>query len=255
MAGLGVLVALVLLTVVPLGSRLLRGAPALPLWYLAAAPAVTALLVPTGPVAVALALPWAVLTGRAALGSLVRDGAVRRVAAASAGACLAIAGGALLVDRSGVELFGFDHERWRLTVLHFCVAGFACSLLAGLTHLATGRARWVVAALPVGTSLVALGHFVGEEVELAGAVVLTGALLGLAVAVVRGLGTASQLVLVSALTPVATMALAVWWAVGELLDSPHLSLGETAATHGVANALGVGLCGVLGWTTLTKEQL
>lgn len=252
MTGLGLLVALLLLTVVPLGTRLLRGTPPLPWWYAAGVPAALSLTTDS----LLLALPFAALTSLTAVHvALRREDPVRWVAATTAAVSLAVAGAALVVDRTGVELWGFDHARWRLTVLHFCVAGFACALLAGLTHVATGHARAVVLLLPVGTATVATGHFLGEWVELAGAVVLTTALLLLAAVVVRRLGSPPQLVLVSALTPVASMLLALSWAVGEALDLPHLSLGATAATHGVANALGVGLCGVLGWTTFTKERL
>ena len=252
MTGLGLLVAVLLLTVVPLGTRLLRGAPPLAWWYATGALAASSLTT-DGPL---LALPFATLTSFTAVRvALRREPWVRWVAASTAAGSLAVAGGALVVDRTGVELWGFDHARWRLTVLHFCVAGFACALLAGLTHVATGRGTAVVLLLPVGTATVATGHFLGDDVELAGAVVLTTALLLLAAVVVRRLAGPPQLVLVSALTPVATMLLALSWAVGEAFDLPHLSLGATAATHGVANALGVGLCGVLGWTSFTKERL
>ena len=252
MLGLGVLVAALLLTVVPLGTRLLRGAPSLPWWYATCVPAAFSLTTDSP----LLALPFAALTSLTAVRVALRcEEPYRWLAATTAATSLAIAGGALVVDRTGVELFGFDHARWRLTVLHFCVAGFACALLAGLTHVATGRARAVVVLLPIGTATVATGHFVGDDVELAGAALLTSALLLLAWTVVRRLRGAPQLVVVSALTPAATMLLALSWAVGEAFDLPHLSLGATAATHGVANALGVGLCGVLGWTTFTKERL
>jgi hypothetical protein len=39
----------------------------------------------------------------------------------------------------------------------------------------------------------------------------------------------------------------VHFALGRATGLPHLSIPETAATHGVLNALGVGLCGLLAW--------
>lgn len=44
---------------------------------------------------------------------------------------------------------------------------------------------------------------------------------------------------------VATMLLALWWAVGEAFDVPHPSLSWMVLTHGVANAFGFGLCALL----------
>jgi hypothetical protein len=37
------------------------------------------------------------------------------------------------------------------------------------------------------------------------------------------------------------------FALGRATGLPHLGIPETAATHGVLNALGVGLCGLLAW--------
>ena len=47
-------------------------------------------------------------------------------------------------------------------------------------------------------------------------------------------------------TPV-TMLLAVHFVLGRVTPLPHLAVPDTAATHGVLNALGVGLCGLLAW--------
>jgi AcrR family transcriptional regulator len=44
-----------------------------------------------------------------------------------------------------------------------------------------------------------------------------------------------------------SMVLAVSWALGEATGLPHPSLAWMAATHGVANALGFALCGMVGW--------
>ncbi len=51
------------------------------------------------------------------------------------------------------------------------------------------------------------------------------------------------------------MALALWWAVGRLTGLAHPDLGLMAATHGVANAVGVCLCGLLGWRLLRPVRL
>jgi hypothetical protein len=52
---------------------------------------------------------------------------------------------------------------------------------------------------------------------------------------------------VGSLVLVATMLLALDWALGRLLGLPHLSVSWMVATHGVANALGFALCSLLAW--------
>ncbi len=43
------------------------------------------------------------------------------------------------------------------------------------------------------------------------------------------------------------MLLAVQWAIGQHTDLPALLIPEMVRTHGLANAFGFTLCGVLGW--------
>ncbi len=89
---------------------------------------------------------------------------------------------------------------------------------------------------------------------LAGAVVLTAAMWVIGLLTWRDLrpgapDPATRVLLgVSSAVLVATMALALSWAVGEAFDVPHLSLSWMVATHGLADALGFGLCSVLAWT-------
>lgn len=266
---LTVLTVVVVGLVVPLGVRLLWLPAATPVsWWLGAgAAAALGSLWESGPIAMALVLPWCALGGFAAatgLGRLreLRAEPARALAALTASTSLAVAAFALVVDRSGTAPFlGFESAVWRLTVLHFCVAGFAAALLAGLALVATGSRAAAVGCVtvPTGTALVAAGHFLGDHAELAGALVLTVGLLASSFTVLRRVvhldDSGGQLLAVSAAVTPVTMTLAVWWAFGESFDVPHLSLTQTAATHGVGNAFGIGLCGVLGWSTVAKEQL
>lgn len=264
---LTLLVALVAVAVVPLGVRLLRLPVAVPTaWWMTTGLLVCVALGSVGAPAVELALPWCLLCLGTAAAGLVRfrelgSDPLRALASLSASTSLAVCAFALLVDRSGHPVLGFDLTTWRLTVLHFAVAGFATSLLTGLA-LVAARSRpegYGVVAVPLGTALVAAGHFTGPWLELAGAVSLATGLLATSWTVLRHVvrvdDDGGQLLAVAALTPPFTMALALWWALGEAAAIPHLSLTQTAASHGLANAVGVGLCGVLGWTTVTKEQL
>ncbi|OKI71480.1 YndJ family protein [Streptomyces sp. MJM1172] len=124
-----------------------------------------------------------------------------------------IAAAALVAERAGYRLFGFDLDILALTVPHFHFAGFTAALVAGLVcragdqaapatahatapataHATTpaaapattpatapaaapgaaGLSRWAAYSVPGGTLLVLLGYFVDDWAELAGAVVLT----------------------------------------------------------------------------------
>jgi hypothetical protein len=57
----------------------------------------------------------------------------------------------------------------------------------------------------------------------------------------------------SAGTLVVTMVLALDWSLGEATGFPHLPLPWMVAIHGVGNAFGFGLCGILAWRELTRE--
>jgi hypothetical protein len=258
----GVLVALGMVVVVPLGLRRLDTAGLGPLsrvWPAVGAVAAAALLLPRGPLAVALVAPYAVACVAATWYGLRRLVRRRRVspqelAAFTATSSLSVAALSLLAERAGIELLGFSLAVHGLTVAHFHFAGFAAALLAGLTasRVPTRVARGGAVAVPLGTAVVAVGHFTGRWTELAGALVLTVGLLGTSWVAGRAVAprlepTARRLMLVAACVTPVTMLLAVHFALGRATGLPHLGIPETAATHGVLNALGVGLCGLLAW--------
>ncbi len=260
----GVLSVLGMAIVAPLGLRRLATpgvARLVPLWPVLALLAGLALLLDRGPLAVALAVPYALGTvAVAALAArrwLTARGRpwTREMVAAFAAVSLTVAATSLLAERAGVELLGFPLAIHGLTVAHFHYAAFAAVLLAGLTARARpGRAGEAAAwAVPVGTAITFLGFFTNDDVELAGATVLTAGLLVTSYLLLRVRG--GVLLTVAALALPATMALAMWWAAGEALGFAHPSLRQMAATHGVANALGVGLCGLLGWTRAAAPPL
>jgi hypothetical protein len=270
----GVLSVLGMVVVAPLG--LLRlGTPGVrrlvPAWPALGLLAGLGLLLHRGAPAVALVVPYAAacaaVTSLAALRGLRwlsrRDTSVtREMAAAFAGVALLVAAQSLVAERAGVPLLGFDAGTLGLTVAHFHFAGYAAVLLAGLTaQRAPGRVAYAGAwAVPVGTFLTFVGFFTTQLVELAGAVVLTAGLLATSYAVLRlapAVGdrvACALLVLAAAVAPL-TMTLALWWAYGEATGAAHPTLRLMAATHGVTNALGVGLCGLLGWYRLAPPPL
>ncbi|MCX5192974.1 YndJ family protein [Streptomyces sp. NBC_00249] len=272
------IVTLGMLYVVPVGLRLVDPAGlrrTARLWPLAALPGALCLWLPRGTTATALAALYALATlalaARAAArlrgaprtspGSLPRL-APPEVAVLTALAAPSVAGTALVAERAGYRLFGFELDILALTVPHFHFAGFTAALVAGLVcRAAPGRpgARWAAYSVPAGTLLVLLGYFVDDWAELLGAVVLTAGMWAVALTTWRDLRPAARdrttgaLLATSAAVLVATMLLALWWAAGEATGIVHPTLTWMAATHGLGNALGFALCSLLAWRRLTGE--
>ncbi|MCK8678190.1 YndJ family protein [Streptomyces lichenis] len=262
------IVPLGMLVVLPLGLALLDPAglrTVRRLWPLFAVPGAVCLWLPRGALATTLACGYALgtvlLAGHAA-GRLVRGGravpAPAEVAALTALACPAVAASALVAERAGHRLLGFDLDILALTVPHFHFAGFAAALVAGLVCRTADRpaARFAGYSVPSGTLLVLAGYFVDDWAELLGALVLTAGMWTVAWLTWREVRPTAPdratrvLLAVSAAVLVATMLLALSWAVGQATGLPHPDLAWMAATHGLGNALGFALCSVLAWRRL-----
>jgi hypothetical protein len=243
-------VSLGMLIVVPLGLTLLPTRTTSTRWWFAfAVPGAVALWLQRGAVSIVLASVY--FAGTLVLIALAarhffqhRTVSTRQVALYTALATPSIAALALVAERSSYELFGFNLTVLSLTVAHFHFAGFAAALMAYLA--ADGLAA---VSVPLGTAIVLLGFFLGDPVELVGAVVLTAGmwLVGwnLWKRSQRADRTTAILLTVSGSVLALTMLLAVSWALGHVVDTPYLPLEWMVATHGVANAIGFALCGVL----------
>ncbi|MBW5480515.1 YndJ family protein [Streptomyces bambusae] len=280
------IVTLGMLAVVPAGLRLIAPAgpgpatgphaPADPdrlralarIWPLLAAPGAVCLWLPRGAAATALAVLYAAATAGLALRAparLLRSRSLAppEIAVLTALCSPAVAGTALVAERAGYELFGFELDILALTVPHFHFAGFAAALVAGLVCRAARPgpgAHRAAYSVPAGTLLVLAGYFVDDWAELAGAVVLTAGMWAVALLTwreirpgVRG-RTVRALLAVSAAVLVATMLLALWWALGEATGVVHPTLTWMAATHGLGNALGFAVCSLLAWHRLTRDR-
>ncbi|MFI5530736.1 YndJ family protein [Kitasatospora sp. NPDC051853] len=270
------IVMLGMLAVVPLGLGLLGGPGAAALarlWPFAALPGALALWLPRGATATALAAVYAAATVALALLAPARLAHRRSLAPAELAALTAlaapsVAGLALVAERSGTELFGFDLDILALTVPHFHFAGFTAALVAGLVGRTVGdhpgQAAAAALSVPLGTLLVLGGYFVGDLAELVGAVVLTAGMWLTGLLTWRDVSRRApdrltgRLLLGSAAVLVATMLLALWWALGEATGLAHPTLTWMAATHGLGNALGFALCSLLAWRRLgptAREEL
>ncbi|WP_432075320.1 YndJ family protein [Streptomyces wuyuanensis] len=262
------IVMLGMLVIVPLGLRLVPDPdPGVVrrLWPLLALPGAVSPWLPRGALATALASVYALATVALALHAPARLRRTRSLAPAelavlTALVAPAVAGVALVAERSGHELLGFDLEILALTVPHFHFAGFAAALVAGLVCRSAGgpTGRFAAVSVPAGTLLVLAGYFTGDWAELAGAVVLTAGMWAVALLTWRDVrtGRAERLIRklfgVSAAVLVATMLLALSWALGEATGLPHPGVTWMAATHGLGNALGFALCSLLAWLRLEE---
>ncbi|MFJ3146602.1 YndJ family protein [Streptomyces halstedii] len=258
----GLVVMLGMLVIVPAGLGLV-GDPALArirrLWPLFAVPGAVALWLPRGTAATAAAACYALGTLLLAAHAPLRLARTRgagpaEIALFTALVTPSVAALALVAERSGHQLFGFGLGILALTVPHFHFAGFAAALVAGLVCRAGDDGpvgRFAALSVPLGTLLVLAGYFIGDLAELAGAVVLTAGMWAVALLTRRtALGVGRDrvtriLLTASAAVLVATMVLALSWALGEATGLPHPSLTWMAATHGVGNALGFALCSLL----------
>jgi hypothetical protein len=256
------LVAVGMLVVVPAGLRLIRDpdvAFARRCWPVGAVAGAVSLWLPRGTVATSLATVYAVAAAVLCAYAVSRPVPPRRewpteAAVLTALISPAVAASALVAERAGYPLFGFEPGVLALTVAHFHFAGFAAALIAGLqSRMTPGRAADAAAlTVPAGTLLVLLGYFTAEAVELAGALVLTAGMWTVGWLTWRYARTevpdrlTALLLGCSAVVLAGSMVLAVSWALGEATGLPHPSLAWMAATHGVANALGFAVCAMVG---------
>ncbi|HEX5367577.1 MAG TPA: YndJ family transporter [Acidimicrobiales bacterium] len=249
--------------------------------------AVGALALPEGVVAGVAALPWSVvglcgaaaglsLLGEVVPGEALRVGLVRwplAVLTLAAALChLAVGSGWLVASCLGLRPFGMSHDAVRVVAVHLHYAGFGTAVLAA-TGLAC--ADWMASRVSlsvgsvtaaVGPPVVAVGLATGWPLpQLGGSVLLTvaawavgfGTFLlatstsasGAAPATARGPVQAlgRSLLVVSSLSSVVPMVLAVGWAVARHLAGPTLGTTDMAAAHGVLAAVGFVVVGLVGW--------
>jgi hypothetical protein len=173
---------------------------------------------------------------------------------------LPVGGAWLLASRLGLSPMGFTEPIVLLTAVHFHYAGFAAPLLAVATaRTLTASDHWKYAAFKSfvfgvlgGPALLAAGFIVGPKVKPAAAIVVALSEAGLALAMLAAVrsiqnGATRVLLVASSASALFGMALAGRWALGEYPRQPFLDLARMARLHGVTNAIGFVLCGLLGW--------
>jgi hypothetical protein len=265
------------LVIVPLGLSLVPAGLPLDLddWFyrsallvqpFAAACVVVSFLFEPGRVSGALALPWWLLTILIAIFgfSRLRHPALRTTAEISVSAGLVylpIAGFWLVVSRLGIQLLGFGDTIILLTSVHFTFAAYSAPILAGLTGrrlIQLGKSDTVFQFVPfgiiLGMPMVAAGITFSPLAALIGAVVLSLSLVLLAIFVIgwvlpRVSSVAARLLLsLSSFSSAAAMVLACVYAYSIVTRTLLIDIPQMAMTHGLINAFGFVLCGMLAWT-------
>ena len=259
--GLLVLAATV---VVPLAIPLVAPRTAVRLWVAVGALTLPSLLLERGhAAAVLLAVPWLAVAAATALGTArrwVRDGrrwTLDALVSPVTFGYLAGAAGSLVASRSGFTFRHLVEPIVQLTAIHYSYAAFVAPVLAHrLRRHLDGHPASTVALilLLVAPPIVAAGFVTRWAVfQVGGAVLLFVATWTLA-ALTLTRAPHHPLLVVSSLAVLAPMVLAVSWAAGQFWAVPALGIPDMARTHGVLNALGFSLCGVLGWRAVAARS-
>jgi hypothetical protein len=269
------------LVIVPLGLPLVPMSPslapgpygiALLLQPFGAAAVIASTLISRGLAAALLASLWFLVTLAVAFFGLwrLRQERLRSTAEVSIDAALLyLPVGAvwLVMSRLGIQPLGFGDTIVLLTAVHFHFAGFAAPLLAGLAGRRLGARqtlqatfRFAVLGIIAGTPLVAAGLTFSPVIGLVGALVISIGLILLAVLVSFSLvpslqsALAQVFLLISSLSSVPAMLLASVYAYSLATQTLIVDIPQMAMTHGVLNAFGFALCGLLAWTILHNPE-
>jgi hypothetical protein len=188
-----------------------------------------------------------------------RSGRVRATCAAVAIARidLAVGGAWFVASRLGMRPMGIHEPIGLLTAVHFHYAGFATATIAAATLRFGRRARsawferlvWAIAGLPY---VVAVGFVVSPILKMSAAILFSVSVAVLAI-FLRAYGTRAEkaesrvLLHIAAGAVFAAMIFSGVYAVTDFAGSSLLTIPEMARTHGILNAMGFCLCGLLGW--------
>lgn len=178
---------------------------------------------------------------------------------------LLVAGVWLVASRAGIQLLAFREPIVLLTAVHFHFAGYASAVLAGLTYEQFRESPWktllrvALLAVVCGPGVLGLAFLLGPKVKLVAALLIAAGQLGLASGMVLvGISLKNSsgrwLLFVAGASVAAGMVLAAIWAVGEYPLQSFVNIRQMAEFHGVLNAVGFAVCGLMGWTLLKAAR-
>ncbi len=171
---------------------------------------------------------------------------------------LVVGGAWLVASRLGMRPMGIQEPIGLLTAVHFHFAGFATAMIASATLAFAprrGEEGWLkvvvlmVAGLPM---VVAAGFVISPLLKMVAALWFSASVAALAIAVHAsgrnaGNTTARVLLQVAGGAVFAGMALSATYAIADYVGSEALTIPQMARTHGLLNAIGFCLAGLLGW--------
>lgn len=253
---------------IPLAYRIaLRAQPVAALMVLAS------FFISNGPVAGGLTVVWLIMTVIIAVGSFrhFKSGTGANLSNVSllAGHFFLPVGAAwLLLSRFGVGPRNFSALTVFLAALHFHFSGFTLQILIAATGRQLQSSAWrlgvahqcVAIGAIVGIPLIAAGNVLASPVikfiGVASMVLSTIALAGTstAVAFASRSPSAKRLLLVSAASIAAAMVIAGIYGVGELTGSGWIGIPRMVKMHGLFNALGFTLCGLIAHLQLAPAR-
>jgi hypothetical protein len=260
------------LVVVPLGLQLV-GVDRRWLLLIAAIGVAISFPAPTGMIAGVLVMPWLMMCIWIA-GSALRQfrvhgalstqrlGEICRLVAMIG---LVIGSVGLLQSRWGMEPMGFREPLVLLVAVHFHFAAFVAPLMAAEVvermRVESQRIKWILAFCSVGGSpLLASGYVLHlRGLRLTGATLLVAALVMMAAWILRSLRAiepfaARVLLGISATSAVAAMVYAGVYALADFLGVVWVAIPQMARTHGVLQAVGFSVCGLLGWVVAQNKN-
>ena len=222
-----------------------------------------------------LALPWLITTSLIGLDGLLCLGHLRSAEGSpfatlsllAAMIYLPVGAVWLIMSRLGIQPLEFGDTIVLLTAVHFHFAGFAAPLLTGLTgqHLpasSTTRPIYMLAVVCViaGTPLVAAGITFSPLLALVGATVISIGLVCLSLTTITSFMPLVSsllprvLLVVSSLSVIPAMALAGVYASSIVFHKLIVDIPQMAMTHGVMNAFGFALCGLVAWVLILSRS-
>jgi hypothetical protein len=272
------------LVIVPLGMELQRirsGASGVAfrlaqmLQPLGAVMAIVAMCLPPGKRAALFAMGWMFVCGLATLSGAVEllgEFASKRarvawvqIAFAVAKIDLAVGGAWLVASRLGLHPMGIQEPIGLLTAVHFHFAGFATATIAATTlHFAEqrGDACWfrrIVALVILMPYLVAVGFVTAPWLKMVAGIIFSCSVAALAAFLwkyTRAVEekTARIFLRIAASVIFAGMALSAAYAITDFVGSEALPIPRMASTHGVINAVGFCMFGLLGWIVESEPE-
>jgi YndJ-like protein len=176
---------------------------------------------------------------------------------------LAVGGAWMMASRLGMRPMGIQEPIGLLTAVHFHFAGFATATIAAATlRFAKLRhqdryLKYVVGMVAIMPLVVAAGFVISPAVKMGAALGFSASVAALAI-FVRAAGRKVQnthahvLLQISAGAVFVGMIFAAAYAVGDFAGSEVLTIPQMARTHGIFNAVGFCLPGLLGWILSAK---